>query len=483
MKGSVKKSKPASADDVPAADKVTPTKEAEPKVKVKEDESSVKVIENSTEESAKPPPEVPSATAEPTETEAVKQKVKKKKKITSSKTEELPIVHSEKTVESSLELGSLKSKVEDSSSQDSQKGSVESGTSETSNIVMPAPKDVTSSKSTGNVRTKKPPGDLSLNKIPPSSEKSEEVTSPTKTVERRRSKIFENSEQFNIFLRGSDSKSSVSDKPRKVFIPGVKVSDYKQAFERRSSLSSAASSSAIKPSASKKGIEQSSTNGAPKSQSNEVNSSPSEGLTSQDATELKSAETLEKNKSKEQVPVASGDATPKQASSDENSSVSIPKPEVSSETVGDRTGKEDSPKRTQDDDADLKLVPALEVTDKMSQQEKARIKKLKDAVDIISNAIAEETKKESGDSPPVRKISSTKPPVPGLTEKSKAKNASSSTKSPPTTPNEKKTVQTQPSSEVSECVEKLPQEREAAEKVSLIKLQKYHSVRKVSDLF
>jgi hypothetical protein len=89
------------------------------------------------------------------------------------------------------------------------------------------------------------------------------------------------------------------------------------------------------------------------------------------------------------------------------------------------------------EEADLELVPALQATDKVSQQEKARIKKLKDAVEIISNAIAEESKRES-DPAAIKRMTSTKPPVPSSTDKPKIKSAgnsdSSSPKSPPVSP-------------------------------------------------
>lgn len=498
LKGSAKKSKPASTtltDNIAASNSVLSNKEMESKNK--DEEGAAKVVENGTEVIAGLQAEVSSEInkekegVDATVTEAVKQKVKKKKKITSSKTDELITESSQNKADNvpcdaSLELNDLKSKAGDGSSQDAKKELkneevTELETKEVSEInnVIPAAKDVTSNKTIdsskiGSIRTKKPPGDLSLSKTGSSSEKSsgsEEVTSPTKTVERRRSKIFENSEQFNIFLRGSDSKSAVVDKPKKVFIPGVKVSDYKQAFERRSSLTSASSSSPIKNSASKKSIEQNSTNVAPNDISDE--------LKNQDTLEpvLKSSDKSGiSSKSKEQASSTLVDTAPsKQIMKDENSSVnsvdtnlSISKSEVNKEVVNDKTKPSESPKTSKDDESDLKLVPALQVTDKMSQQEKARIKKLKDAVEVISNAIAEETKRESGDSTPVRKISSTKPPVPGLTEKSKTKSAS--TKSPPTTPSEKKTVHTQlpadVKSNVPENVEKsVPGGRSAGEAV------------------
>ncbi|KAL0277849.1 UNVERIFIED_CONTAM: hypothetical protein PYX00_004985 [Menopon gallinae] len=59
-----------------------------------------------------------------------------------------------------------------------------------------------------------------------------EETPPPKLAERRKSKIFETAEKFMM----NDPKSPTQEKPKKVFIPGVKVSDFAKAFERKSSL-------------------------------------------------------------------------------------------------------------------------------------------------------------------------------------------------------------------------------------------------------
>lgn len=63
-------------------------------------------------------------------------------------------------------------------------------------------------------------------------EKTPVVEGSTKPVERRKSKIFETAEKFMT----NDQKSPTQDKPKKVYIPGVKVSDFAKAFERRSSI-------------------------------------------------------------------------------------------------------------------------------------------------------------------------------------------------------------------------------------------------------
>lgn len=79
------------------------------------------------------------------------------------------------------------------------------------------------------------------------SELSNEVASPpAKPVERRRSKIFETAEKFNQL-----ASTAESEKPKKIFIPGVNVGGAKRAFERKASLSSITSPPPAKTSASK----------------------------------------------------------------------------------------------------------------------------------------------------------------------------------------------------------------------------------------
>lgn len=80
------------------------------------------------------------------------------------------------------------------------------------------------------------------------SELSNEVTNalPAKSVERRRSKIFETAEKFNQL-----SSATENEKPKKIFIPGVNVGGAKRAFERKASLSSVTTPLPTKASASK----------------------------------------------------------------------------------------------------------------------------------------------------------------------------------------------------------------------------------------
>lgn len=74
----------------------------------------------------------------------------------------------------------------------------------------------------------------------------ESVMPPGKSVERRRSKIFEAAEKFNQFAAGIEN-----EKPKKIFIPGVNVGGAKRAFERKASLGSISVPQTVKQSTSK----------------------------------------------------------------------------------------------------------------------------------------------------------------------------------------------------------------------------------------
>ncbi|RZF32011.1 hypothetical protein LSTR_LSTR007089 [Laodelphax striatellus] len=63
-------------------------------------------------------------------------------------------------------------------------------------------------------------------------DKKPEDDKPKPSMERRKSKIFETAEKFCQLQQ----ESSVKPPPKKVFLPGVKVSDAKKAYERKSSL-------------------------------------------------------------------------------------------------------------------------------------------------------------------------------------------------------------------------------------------------------
>jgi hypothetical protein len=499
VKGSTKKSKPPSADNVPTETSLTKDVEPEPKP-IQTEEEGTGVEKNAEETLATA--QVPSGESNKTKAgahkppvEAIKPKVKKKKKVLSnSKSEDALVENAQNSagevglIESSLQATDAKSNLDDSSSQKVKEVVVKtevdnSKTDKNSDKILKnsvsSSRDSSESKTvdvpkTDGVKTKKSRGDLSLGKLSSSTDKSsgaEELASPTKPVERRRSKIFENADKFNIFLGGSDPRSPTAEKPKKVFIPGVKVSDYKQAFERRSSLSSSSLPTPVKNSPSKKAVEQNSKIIPTKSSScDNGNVDASRAVKdverNSDSTELIAESGLNTSKPSENSQHLKHEETLPESSKYNQSSMESSAPqtdEINSVHLNTKLNKEGtsegeniSPEKSltagtaKYEEADLKLVPALQVTDKVSQQEKARIKKLKDAVEIISNAIAEESKRES-DPSAVKKITSTKPPVPSSPDKPKTKSAgssySSSPKSPPMSPTDtsssKRTIRVQ----------------------------------------
>jgi hypothetical protein len=497
VKGFTKKSKP-STDSVPSN---TETKGMEPEPEVTKTEEERNSVKTNAEETPMATQGLSSESNKPKEetdeppVEAVKPKVKKKKVVNNSKSESTSI----ETVQNiagevgapgtSLKPGDTKSNLDGSSSQKMKGAIVKTEVcdktnkgSDVSDKVLK--KSLSSLKDSGDskvcdmpktayVKTKKSCGDLTLGKLGSSADKSsgaEELASPSKHVERRRSKIFENADKFNIFLSGSDVKSPTTEKPKKVFIPGVKVSDYKQAFERRSSLSSTSLPVPVKNSSSKKSVEQNSKNIPTKSSSSasgnvdtpralkdvERNSNapeliPEFGLNEakqpEDSLGLKQVETLPELSKHNQSSIESSVPQNKEINS-EDQSTEVTR-EGSNECENMNPQKILTSDSVKDEEADLKLVPALQVTDKVSQQEKARIKKLKDAVEIINNAIAEESRREL-DLNAVKKVTSAKPPVPSSTDKPKSKGTAtsdSSSKSPPLSPTDvpsgKRTIRVQ----------------------------------------
>ena len=493
VRGFTKKSKP-SADSVPSNIE-TKGVEPEPEVTCTEEERSS--IDTNAEETPTGTHGLSAERNKPKEgtdeppVEPVKPKVKKKKVVNNSKSERTSVENVQNITgevgvpESSLKSADTKSHLDGSSSQKIKEGMLKTAISDktiestdVSDQVLKKPsslsKDSSDSKTcdvpkTSHVRTKKSCGDLTLGKLGSGTDKSsgaEELASPTKHVERRRSKIFENAEKFNIFLSGSDPKSPTTEKPKKVFIPGVKVSDYKQAFERRSSLSSTSLPVPVKNSSSKKAVEQNSKNIPTKNSSDNGNVCTPRALKDVDKSSnapelipeigLNEAKQLEDSLGLKQV-----ETLPESRKSSMESSVPQSNDINSGEQgmklnrEGSNEGENMNPQKimtsesVKDEEADLKLVPALQVTDKVSQQEKARIKKLKDAVEIINNAIAEESRREL-DLNAVKKVTSAKPPVPSSTDKPKAKSTASSdssSKSPPLSPTDvpsgKRTIRVQ----------------------------------------
>lgn len=256
-------------------------------------------------------------------------------------------------------------------------------------------------KKTG-AKPRKSKGDLS--KMGSSTDKSganssEEAASPPgKPMERRRSKIFETAEKFNN-MSTSEPKSPTSEKPKKVFIPGVKVSDAKRAFERKSS-SAASVPGVVKTSGSKKSLD------------------------------VKGEEIAR--------------AVPNESMSEANLSYSAIEQPISNNLTSSEVNKTaeklsdlvingaDEALQVQSENTSTALVHPLQKTDQPPQQEEARMKKMKEAVETISNAISDENRKlVPSDSQ--KKVSANKPPVP-LSQDVKVKGKTVSTKSPPISP-------------------------------------------------
>jgi hypothetical protein len=486
VKGSTKKSKPPSVDIVPSDIETSLTKEMEPEPKATQTEEEGTNIEKNAEEIL-PTAQVPSGecskikegTDKPP-VEAIKPKVKKKKVLNNSTSDDISIENAQNLagdvglIKSSLQATVAKCNLDDSSSQKMKKVSVktevaDSKTNQNFDILknsVSSFKDSSENKTvdvpkTAGVKTKKSCGDLSLGKLSSSTDKSsggEELVSSTKPVERRRSKIFENADKFNIFLGGSDLKSPTTEKPKKVFIPGVKVSDYKQAFERRSSLSSASLPTPVKNSPSKKAVEKNSkiipTESSSCDNGNvdaskavkgvERNSNTTELITESDLSTSRLSDNLQPLKGEETLPQSSKyNQSSMESTAPQTNEINSVHQSTKLNEEGPNEGESISHEKrltagtVKCEEMDLKLVPALQVTDEVSQQEKARIKKLKDAVEIISNGIAEESKREL-DPSAVEKVTSTRPPVPSSPDKPKTKTAgstdSSYPKSPPLSP-------------------------------------------------
>lgn len=66
----------------------------------------------------------------------------------------------------------------------------------------------------------------------------EEAEPPSKPIERRKSRIFEAAEKFQNMMAPPEAKPMLTEKPKKVIIPGVSVDGYKKEFERKASLTS-----------------------------------------------------------------------------------------------------------------------------------------------------------------------------------------------------------------------------------------------------
>ncbi|CAG2055557.1 unnamed protein product, partial [Timema podura] len=335
-------------------------------------------------------------------------------------------------------------------------GIIDKESSESKENVIP--QEVVKTKKS--IKTKKSKGDISLSKLgspekSPATNTLEDHVSPTRQVERRRSSIFETAEKFNNLLSGANEpRSPTSEKPKKVFIPGVKVSDYKQAYERKSSISG--------PSV----LERKSSFSGPapptpvKSSSSKKSLKPTSDISKSDLTTLNNdlestkefvdsgVQAKSTNNTQNSEVISSSKSTIlKNDKKDENEANNLKTLTQRNENLNGTINEEKGHTKeiVDEEDSDLKLIPALPVKDKSVGQEQARIKKLKDAVEIISNAITEENKRESS----VDSSRKAKPPVPNDSKiKSKVGgNGPLSPKSPPTSPVDhafgKKTVRVQ----------------------------------------
>ncbi|KAJ8912911.1 hypothetical protein NQ315_017241, partial [Exocentrus adspersus] len=65
-----------------------------------------------------------------------------------------------------------------------------------------------------------------------------EAEASNKPIERRKSRIFEAAEKYQSMMSPPEAKPMLTEKPRKVIIPGVSVDGYKKEFERKASLTS-----------------------------------------------------------------------------------------------------------------------------------------------------------------------------------------------------------------------------------------------------
>ncbi|XP_049815446.1 serine/threonine-protein kinase par-1-like isoform X1 [Schistocerca nitens] len=278
-------------------------------------------------------------------------------------------------------------------------------------------------------KTRRSKGELSLGKLGSGSEKSsgantpeDTASPPSKPMERRRSKIFETAEKFNM-LAGAEPKSPTPEKAKKVFIPGVKVSDAKRAFEKKSS--SAVSVPSLAKSSSSKKTEDSKT----------------------EISDIENYEsTVEENNAflnnKDALPITkamNGEEEIVAVQNETNAVINETSKKLSDLELNDQPVPcvNESPAVLQKEDS-LKFIPPLKTSEKPNKQEEARIKKLKDAVEIISNAITEGHRKEAG-ADNTKKGTATKPPVPVPQElKTKTKTINITTplspKSPPLSP-------------------------------------------------
>lgn len=200
--------------------------------------------------------------------------------------------------------------------------------------------------------------------VPPAvSEKCEEKQpdeeKPTKPMERRKSKIFETAEKFNKI---STPDTQPKPQPKKMILPGVKVSDAKKAYERRSSLAS--STSLIRGSSSRRSLSGESNASSPPADEAKFSLASSVALNKlvEDVERLSKLEDekekeIEKQKSVEKIEVYKDAEKPVKSSPEKIV-------EVKKEVVKNDESKKEEATKT-DDDARKKVRNAVQVRNKI----------------------------------------------------------------------------------------------------------------------
>lgn len=191
--------------------------------------------------------------------------------------------------------------------------------------------------------------------IPPvvSEEKQPDEEKPTKPMERRKSKIFETAEKFNKI---NTPDTQPKPQPKKMILPGVKVSDAKKAYERRSSLAS--STSLIRGSSSRRSLSGESTASSPPADEAKFSLASSVALNKlvedvERLSKLEDEKEMEKQKSVEKTEVNKDTVKPIKSSPEKVV-------EVKKEVVKKDEVKNEGATKT-DDDARKKVRNAVQV--------------------------------------------------------------------------------------------------------------------------
>lgn len=184
-------------------------------------------------------------------------------------------------------------------------------------------------------------------------EKQPDEEKPTKPMERRKSKIFETAEKFNKI---STPDTQPKPQPKKMILPGVKVSDAKKAYERRSSLAS--STSLIRGSSSRRSLSGESNASSPPADEAKFSLASSVALNKlvedvERLSKLEDEKEMEKQKSVEKTEVHKDAEKPVKSSPEKIV-------EVKKEIVKNDESKKEEATKT-DDDARKKVRNAVQV--------------------------------------------------------------------------------------------------------------------------